>query len=100
MTDQKKLKVIEEAFNYYHDRNSLTSKDEKELLNLVNELYAAISVTRCCEELKGKKALTLKDAFIAGYKKRALMSDLKYDEVSELNAITNFKCWKSFDLDL
>ena len=49
MTDQKKLKVIEEAFNYYHDRNSLTSKDEKELLNLVNELYAAISVTRCCE---------------------------------------------------
>ena len=49
MTNQKKLKVIEEAFNYYHDRNSLTSKDEKELLNLVNELKAAISVTRCCE---------------------------------------------------
>ena len=51
MTNQKKLKVIEEAFNYYHDRNSLTSKDEKELLNLVNELYEAISVTRCCTEL-------------------------------------------------
>lgn len=49
MTNQKKLEVIEEAFNYYHDRNSLTSKDEKELLNLVNELKAAISVTRCCE---------------------------------------------------
>ena len=30
MTNQKKLKVIEEAFNYYHDRNSLTSKEEKE----------------------------------------------------------------------
>ena len=51
MTDQKKLKVIEEAFNYYHDRNSLTSKDEKELLNLVNELYEAISVTRCSTQL-------------------------------------------------
>jgi hypothetical protein len=61
MTDQKKLKVIEEAFNYYHDRNSLTSKDEKELLNLVNELYAAIYVTRCCDKLKGKKAMTFED---------------------------------------
>ena len=59
MTNQKKLKVIEEAFNYYHDRNSLTSKDEKELLNLVNELYAAISVTRCCTELKDKKITDL-----------------------------------------
>ena len=61
MTDQKKLKVIEEAFNYYHDRNSLTSKDEKELLNLVNELYAAISVTRCCETLKVKDLMTFED---------------------------------------
>ena len=61
---------------------------------------AAINYTHSCTELKDKKVLTLKDAFIAGYKKRALMSDLKYDEVSELNAITNFKCWKSFDLDL
>jgi hypothetical protein len=51
MTNQKKLEVIEEAFNYYHDRNSLTSKDEKELLNLVNELYAVISVTRCSARL-------------------------------------------------
>ena len=58
MTDQKKLEVIEEAFNYYNDRTSLTSKEEKELLNLVNELYAAISVTRCCETLKDKKKIT------------------------------------------
>ena len=59
MTNQKKLKVIEEAFNYYHDRNSLTSKDEKELLNLVNELYEAISVTRCSAQLKDKKTITI-----------------------------------------
>tara|TARA_R110000803_G_C11700539_1_gene285399 strand:- start:141 stop:380 length:240 start_codon:yes stop_codon:yes gene_type:complete len=53
------------------------------------------------EQLKlDKETPTLKDAFIAGYKKRALMSGLKYDEVSELSAITNFKCWKSFDLNL
>ena len=55
MTNQKKLEVIEEAFNYYHDRNSLTSEDEKELLSLVNELYLAISVTRCCAELPSKQ---------------------------------------------
>ena len=51
MTIDKKREIIEEAFNYYHDRTSLTSKEEKQLLNLVNELYEAISVTRCCTEL-------------------------------------------------
>ena len=55
MTNEKKLKVIEEAFNYYHDRTSLTSKEEKELLLLVNELYAAINYTQFCETLKGGK---------------------------------------------
>ena len=59
-----------------------------------------INYTHCCKTLKDKETPTLKDAFIAGYKKRALMSGLKYDEVSELSAITNFKCWKSFDLKL
>ena len=52
MTNQEKLEVIEEAFNYYHDRNSLTSDDEKELITLVDEIKAAISVTRCSTELK------------------------------------------------
>tara|TARA_R110000764_G_scaffold232460_1_gene324927 strand:- start:363 stop:683 length:321 start_codon:yes stop_codon:yes gene_type:complete len=51
MTNQEKLEVIEEAFNYYHDRNSLTSEDEKELITLVNEVKAAISVTRCSTQL-------------------------------------------------
>ena len=100
MTDKKKLEAIEEAFNYYQDRTSLTRLEEKELTDFVDELKAAINYTHSCTELKDKKIITLKDSFIAGYKKRALMSGLKYDEVSELNAITNFKCWKSFDLDL
>lgn len=52
MTNQEKLEVIEEAFNYYHDRNSLTSDDEKELITLVDEIKAAISVTHCSTELK------------------------------------------------
>ena len=52
MTNQEKLEVIEEAFNYYHDRNSLTSDDEKELITLVDEIKAAISVTHCCTGLK------------------------------------------------
>lgn len=51
MTIDKKREIIEEAFNYYHDRTSLTNKEEKELLNLVNELYVAISVKRCCTQL-------------------------------------------------
>ena len=52
MTDQKKLEVIEKAFNYYHDRNSLTRLEEKELTDFVYDLKEAISVTpRCCTEL-------------------------------------------------
>jgi hypothetical protein len=59
-----------------------------------------LTIQGVVKSLKDEKAPTLKDAYIAGYKKRALMSGLKYDEVSELNATTNFKCWKSFDLSL
>jgi len=55
MTIDKKREIIEEAFNYYHDRTALNNKEEKELLNFVNELYEAISVTRCCTELKTVK---------------------------------------------
>ena len=54
MTDQKKLEVIEEAFNYYHDRTSLTRLEEKELTDFVYELKEAISVTRCSTQLKDK----------------------------------------------
>ena len=61
MTIDKKREIIEEAFNYYHDRTALNNKEEKELLNFVNELYEAISVTHCCTEL------TLKD-FHIGYR--------------------------------
>ena len=49
MTIDKKREIIEEAFNYYHDRTALNNKEEKELLNFVNELYEAISVTHCCK---------------------------------------------------
>ena len=52
MTEQKKREIIEEAFNYYHDRTSLTNKEEEELLIFVNELYEAITVTHCCDKLK------------------------------------------------
>lgn len=51
MTEQKKREIIEEAFNYYHDRTSLTDKEEKELLIFINELYEAIAVTRCSLQL-------------------------------------------------
>ena len=61
MTIDKKREIIEEAFNYYHDRTALNNKEEKELLNFVNELYEAISVTRCCVTLKIKELMTFKD---------------------------------------
>lgn len=61
MTNQKKLEVIEEAFNYYHDRTSLTRLEEKELTDFVNELKEAISVTRCSTQLKDKPKLTFEE---------------------------------------
>lgn len=68
-----------------------------------NKLEEKINYTRCCksdsELLRVEKEPTTWDAFLAGYKKRAEMSGLKYDEVSELHAKTLYKCWKSFDLN-
>ena len=65
---------------------------------LVDRLVKKMNYMQSSLQLKDKETPTIKDAFIAGYKKRAEMSGLKYDDVSELNAITCFKCWKSFDL--
>ena len=84
----------------YGNNEMMIFAQDSDLKVVADEIKTAINYTRCCAELKDKEAPTLKDAFIAGYKKRALMSGLKYDEVSELNAITNFKYWKSFDLNL
>ena len=67
MTDQKKLEVIEEAFNYYHDRTSLTRLEEKELTDFVYELKEAISVTRCSLQLKDKKAPTFEHWLICNF---------------------------------
>jgi len=68
-----------------------------------NKREKAIDVIPCCksdsELLRVEKEPTTWDAFLAGYKKRAEMSGLKYDEVSELHAKTLYKCWKSFDLN-
>ena len=72
MTNQEKLEVIEEAFNYYHDRNSLTSDDEKELITLVDEIKSAISVTRCSTELK---AVDSEDDWIEEMIDKETMSD-------------------------
>jgi len=74
-----------------------TFKKAKEFAHtLLDEYLQAINDTHCCTELKDEETPTSKDAFIAGYKKRALMSGLKYDEVSELHAKTLYKCWNSF----
>ena len=49
MTDKKKLEAIEEAFNYYQDRTSLTRLEEKELTDFVYELKEAINYTHSCK---------------------------------------------------
>ena len=36
---------------------------------------------------------SLKEAYIQGYRKRAIMSGLKYDHISELNAVREFENW-------
>ena len=80
--------------------NSTPLYSRKEMIDFAEKYAKQLTIQGVVKSLKDKEAPTLKDAFVAGYKKRALMSGLKYDEVSELNAITNFKCWKSFDLNL
>ena len=68
MKIEKKLDVIKEAFNYYHDRNSLTSEDEKELLKLVNELYASASCASQSFKERGLlKTTRERNAFNDGY---------------------------------
>ena len=95
----KKFELLREAVGCYKANHVSGDINEKTLLEFIDELEQ-LTIPVVVKSLKDKEAPTLKDAFIAGYKKRALMSGLKYDEVSELNAITNFKCWKSFDLNL
>lgn len=97
MTD-KEFNKFDKHYNNLVKKGTIKTMNDACIYKLAIE--KAIKVIRCCETLKDKETPTLKDAFIAGYKKRALMSGLKYDEVSKLSAITNFKCWKSFDLNL
>ena len=53
MTEQEKLEVIEEAFNYYRDRNSLTSEDEKGLMKLEKELILTNKLIFDIDKKKG-----------------------------------------------
>lgn len=51
MTKEEKVKVLDLMEIYYHDRNSLNKKQEKELIDFVDELKTAIEVIRCSTEL-------------------------------------------------
>ena len=98
------MKELHELIKYLKDNGYSHLKVNPDLLIGIIEYFASKQETKQCtitdvgNLLKDKEEPTIKDAFIAGYKKRAEMSGLKYDDVSELNAITCFKCWKSFDL--
>jgi len=81
----------------------LLDSEIQNIENLIDKDLKAINYTHCCksdsEQLRDEKEPTTWDAFLAGYKKRAEMSGLKYDEVSQLHAKTLYKCWNSFDLN-
>ena len=88
MTEQKLL----EKLTGVNNPRFITPREDaiiKECLTIINELEAAISVTRCCEELKDKKAMTLKDyAKINGYTrvcKGAFLKDNKMTYRKELH---------------
>ena len=99
LTKKELIELVQFATGKIH--SSFTWESEAE--DTVDEYLKAINYTHCCEsdseQLRDKKEPTTWDAFLAGYKKRAEMSGLKYDEVSELHAKTLYKCWKSFDLN-
>ncbi len=101
------------GFSDLLDDRKLNDQTKQEIIELIKEDIGyvfdqqieveAINYTYCCksdsELLRDEKEPTTWGAFLAGYKKRAEMSGLKYDEVSELHAKTLYKCWKSFDLN-
>lgn len=98
------LKQLKDKLHKDFGWENLESDDNKWFVdNLLKDTIQAIEVIHCCksdsELLRDKKEPTTWDAFLAGYKKRAEMSGLKYDEVSELHAKTLYKCWSSFDLN-
>ena len=88
------------TYKKYWEANSSDERQQvvENAFDLIDKLEQQLLIQPVGNLLKDKKEPPIKDAFIAGYKKRAEMSGLKYDDVSELNAITCFKCWKSFDL--
>tara|TARA_R110000796_G_scaffold208279_1_gene324532 strand:+ start:82 stop:393 length:312 start_codon:yes stop_codon:yes gene_type:complete len=97
MTNQEKLEVIEEAFNYYHDRNSLTSEDEKELVTLVDEIKAAISVTRCCTELNN--SLKECDDVWFNYEKYKIIGIDYKNKVASIKSVDGLKFSYNLPLD-
>lgn len=94
---QNKLKSLginvvdsEERTEFPH--SSIPQFGSDEWIDACEQLFGGM---RKSELLRDKKEPTTWDAFLAGYKKRAEMSGLKYDEVSELHAKTLYKCWIS-----
>lgn len=70
--------------------------DKEELRERMNEKFAkagseVLHIGCVMPRTFSKKSL--KDAYIQGYRKRAIMSVLKYDSISELNAIAEFENW-------
>lgn len=98
------LNQIDKLNEYLHLESDINKKDFKYINTMLQSMRnEAINYSQCCksdsELLRVEKEPTTWESFLAGYKKRAEMSGLKYNEVSELHAKTLYKCWKSFDLN-
>tara|TARA_R110000851_G_scaffold298936_1_gene454711 strand:- start:210 stop:449 length:240 start_codon:yes stop_codon:yes gene_type:complete len=62
MTDQEKKDTLDNMLICYVDRTYLTNKQIEESEIFVEELRAAISVTRCCEEFADGKCKPMVNA--------------------------------------
>lgn len=84
MTNNKKIEIIEEAFIYYHDRNSLTNQEDKELKNLIDEIKQAINFTGSSLELPSKEDFILWNAPSIAVKDGVLIDEKWIDSEEEM----------------
>lgn len=70
----KELQEVRNEVLHLKNMGVINKQEETKLLHKLNALEAAISVTRCCTELKDKKVLSFEEYIDAYYERK----DFKY----------------------
>jgi len=81
---QKHIDELVKSLNKVRKENHLLTKENK---SLKKQLLIHNVSSRTFSKVG------LKNAYLQGYRKRAIMSGLKYDNISEQNAIVEFNNW-------